>query len=65
MRKMTYFHFEETFDAFVTSEEVGADKPDKRNFELVLKKLRLSKIITWMVGDNPETDIIGGKSIEQ
>ena len=64
MRKMTYFHFEETFDAFVTSEEVGADKPDKRNFELVLKKLRLSKnSITWMVGDNPETDIIGGKSI--
>ncbi len=64
MRKMTYFHLEETFDAFVTSEEVGADKPDKRNFELVLRKLGLSKNnVIWMVGDNPYTDIIGGKTI--
>ena len=45
MRKMTYFHFEETFDAFVTSEEVGADKPDKRNFELVLKEIKTFKKI--------------------
>ncbi len=64
MRKLTYFHLEETFDAFVTSEEVGADKPDQRNFELVLKKLGLNKTHNvWMVGDNPATDIVGGKSI--
>ncbi len=64
MRKMTYFNLEETFDAFVTSEEVGADKPDIRNFDLVLKKLNLTKNNNiWMVGDNPYTDIIGGRNI--
>ena len=64
MRKMTYFNLEETFDAFVTSEEIGADKPDYRNFELVLNKLGLTKKNNiWMVGDNPYTDIIGARSI--
>ena len=64
MRKMTYFNLEETFDAFVTSEEVGADKPDQRNFDLVLKKLGLTKNNNiWMVGDNPYTDIVGGRNI--
>ena len=64
MRKLTYFHLQETFDAFVTSEEVGADKPDPRNFELVLNKLGLTHSNNiWMVGDNPVADIIGGKNI--
>ncbi len=64
LRKLTYFHLEETFDAVVTSEEVGADKPDPRNFELVLKKLGLTKDHSiWMVGDNPATDIVGGRHI--
>ena len=64
LRKLTYFHLEETFDAVVTSEEVGADKPDPKNFKLVLKKLGLtSEHKLWMVGDNPFTDIVGGRSI--
>lgn len=64
LRKLTYFHLEETFDAVVTSEEVGADKPDVRNFELVLKKLGFSTSHSlWMVGDNPATDVVGGRSI--
>ena len=64
MRKLTYFHLEETFDAFVTSEEVGADKPDVRNFELVLKKLGLTKRHNiWMVGDDLTKDITGGRQI--
>ncbi|MEM9214755.1 MAG: HAD family hydrolase [Cyanobacteria bacterium P01_F01_bin.150] len=64
LRKLTYFHLEETFDAVVTSEEVGADKPDPRNFELVLKKLSISSYTQiWMVGDNPATDIVGGRHI--
>ena len=34
------------------------------NFELVLTKLGLTNNHNiWMVGDNPATDIIGGKSI--
>ena len=64
LRKLTYFNLEETFDAVVTSEEAGADKPDKRNFDLVLKKLALSqRNKIWMIGDNPKTDIAGGKLI--
>jgi HAD superfamily hydrolase (TIGR01549 family) len=64
LRKLTYFNLEETFDAVVTSEEVGADKPDLRNFNLVLEKLGLtSDHVIWMVGDNPTTDIAGGRGI--
>ena len=64
MRKLTYFQLQETFDAFVTSEEVGADKPDPKNFYLVLNKLGMNVDNNiWMVGDNPRTDIIGGRSI--
>jgi HAD superfamily hydrolase (TIGR01549 family) len=64
LRKLTYFHLEETFDAVVTSEEVGADKPDPRNFELVLNKLGLTRDhCIWMVGDNPMTDVVGGRQI--
>ena len=65
LRKLTYFNLEDTFDAVVTSEETGADKPDKRNFELILSKLGLNKgNHNWVVGDDPDTDIIGGKSIK-
>ena len=65
LRKLTYFNLEDTFDAVVTSEETGADKPNKRNFELVLSKLKLDiKSNTWVIGDDPDTDIIGGKSID-
>jgi len=43
---------------------VGADKPDPRNFELVLKKLGLTTDHSlWMVGDNPATDVVGGRHI--
>lgn len=64
LRKLSYFNLENIFDAVVTSEEVGADKPDRRNFDLVLNKLKLtSENSIWMVGDNPEADIYGGKLI--
>lgn len=64
LRKLTYFNLEDTFDAVVCSEEVGLDKPNKANFELALKKLNLNESSdVWMIGDNPATDIVGGKSI--
>ena len=64
LRKLTYFGLEDKFDAVVTSEEVGIDKPDKRNFLLALKKLNLSKkSYFWMVGDNPKADIFGAKQL--
>ena len=62
LRKLTYFGLEDTFDAVVTSEEVGADKPDIRNFQLVLSKLGIqSSENIWMIGDDPYTDIYGAK----
>lgn len=64
LRKLTYFGLEDVFDAVVTSEEVGADKPDIRVFKLALKKLNLiSNNNIWMIGDNSYADIFGGKKI--
>ena len=64
LRKLTYFHLEDTFDAVVCSEEVGADKPDSKNFQLALKKLRIKDASNvWVVGDNAQTDILGGKNV--
>lgn len=64
LRKLTYFGLEDVFDAVVTSEEVGADKPNIKVFKLALKKLNLQPNNNiWMVGDNPDADILGGKKI--
>ena len=64
LRKLTYFGLEDIFDAVVTSEEVGMDKPDKRIFLQVLNKLNLlDNSYFWMVGDNPIADIYGAKQL--
>ena len=64
LRKLTYFGLEEIFDVVVTSEEVGHDKPDKKNFFLAMKKLNLPNSCDfWMIGDNPKADIYGAKRI--
>ena len=64
LRKLTYFGLEDTFDAVVTSEEVGLDKPNIKNFLLVLKKLKLKEDSHfWMIGDNPKADIFGSKQL--
>lgn len=48
------------FDAIVTSEEAGAEKPDERMFFYSLEKLRTPKNHTLFVGDSLEKDIDGG-----
>ena len=64
LRKLTYFGLEDIFDAVVTSEEVGADKPDPRNFELLLYKLKIKSMDNvWMIGDDPVADIDGSKKL--
>tara|TARA_B100000212_G_scaffold341063_1_gene323187 strand:+ start:1398 stop:2138 length:741 start_codon:yes stop_codon:yes gene_type:complete len=60
-RKIIFFGLEKYFDYVVTSEESGADKPSKEPFKLVLKKLNLSPKECWMIGDNINADILGGK----
>lgn len=58
-RKLVYFGLDEFFDYVVTSEEAGADKPDKRPFEVAFEKLRINSEDIWMIGDDPHTDMLG------
>lgn len=58
-RKLVYFGLDEFFDYVVTSEEAGADKPDKRPFEVALDKLEIDSNNIWMIGDDPKTDMLG------
>ena len=58
-RKLVYFGLDEFFDYVVTSEEAGADKPDKRPFEVALEKLQIEPENIWMIGDNPKSDMVG------
>ena len=50
-RKLVYFGLDEFFDYVVTSEEAGADKPDKMPFKVALEKLQLEPENIWMIGD--------------
>lgn len=58
-RKLVYFGLDELFDYVVTSEEAGADKPDKRPFQVALEKLKIKPEKIWMIGDNPKSDMEG------
>ena len=61
-RKIIFFGLEKYFDYVVTSEEAGYDKPSKAPFELALKKLDLLPNECWMIGDNLNADVVGGKN---
>ncbi len=58
-RKLVYFGLDDFFDFVVTSEEAGRDKPDVKPFELILEKLQKKPSEIWMVGDDPQSDMIG------
>lgn len=47
------------FEVIIISEEVGLRKPDKRIFELALKRLNVQPESAFFVGDNIELDIGG------
>ncbi|WP_432114387.1 HAD family hydrolase [Streptomyces sp. S1] len=61
--KLTSTGLTRFFDGVCVSEEVGVRKPARQFFEAAAKlcgtDLRLGG---WMVGDNPETDIEGGRA---
>jgi len=50
------------FQLIVTSETTGYRKPDKRVFEYAVNKLKTSPSACLMIGDNPESDIIGAQN---
>ena len=62
-RKLIYFEITKYFEAIVTSEEVGVDKPSAEMFLLALSKLGIpTDTVVWMIGDDPQADIEGSKS---
>lgn len=48
-------------DGVCVSEEIGAAKPDLRIFAAAAVRARCELRGGWMIGDNPEADIVGGR----
>ncbi|MGV8085995.1 MAG: HAD family hydrolase [Candidatus Woesearchaeota archaeon] len=51
------------FDYIVTSDDVGFNKPDKRNWEYVLKISGFSAKQSVMIGDHPDVDLVNAKKL--
>lgn len=62
-QKLQHFRFQNRFQAIVTSEEAGVEKPDERIFNLALRKLGCDAAETCVIGDNWKKDILGGVSL--
>jgi len=50
------------FKMIVTSETMGHRKPDKRIFEYAVDKLQTEPSACLMIGDNPDSDILGARN---
>lgn len=61
--KIINTHLNSYFDIITISEEVGFSKPDRRIFELTLKKLNVQPEDTLFVGDDLEKDISGCQNV--
>lgn len=55
-KKIKKLKIEGLFDRLVTSDEAGAEKPDKRIFDLALAKIGLKPDDVVMLGDDPRED---------
>ncbi len=62
--KIKKMGLENLIDYLVTSEEIGAEKPDPRIFQMALRKLKLSNHDVLMIGDHLEKDIQAAKNLE-
>ena len=51
-----------SFDAVVTSAEVGWEKPNPRIFRVALDAAGVAARDAWMVGDNPVADVAGAEA---
>ena len=61
-RKLVYLELDRLFEYVVTSEESGADKPDRSGFDIAMNKLSSPIGPVWMIGDNVITDLEGAKN---
>ena len=59
LEKIAALGFDGLFDAVVTSEEAGVEKPAARIFEVALERVGAGREEAVMIGDDPETDIAG------
>ncbi|WP_373493467.1 YjjG family noncanonical pyrimidine nucleotidase [Aquiflexum sp.] len=57
--KMKSSGLESYFDFVITSETTGHKKPDPRIFQYLLDKLSVKATDCIMIGDNPNSDILG------
>lgn len=62
MRKIVRLGLEKDIDWIVSSEEIGADKPDPRMFRAALKKIDVNDGPVWMIGDDLEKDMAGARA---
>ena len=58
-RKMRSSKIEHFFDVVVLSDDLGVNKPDRRIFDHALKKAGAKADSSIIIGDNPDTDIVG------
>lgn len=62
-RKIRKLGLEEYIDFFVTSEEVGEEKPSPKAFERVILKTGFAPAELLMIGDSKKKDIEGAKNV--
>lgn len=60
-RKIIHFGLDRFVEWIVTSEESGADKPARSNFELALAKLGGIEGHVWMIGEQAVADMAGAR----
>ena len=60
-RKATAAGLDELVDAVCISGALGVRKPERRIFELAAERAGAALDNGWMIGDNPEADIGGGR----
>ena len=58
-RKLRELGIADFVDVFVSSEEAGAEKPDRRIFDMAIHKLGMPSSEMIYVGDSYEKDVIG------
>ncbi|WP_338219958.1 YjjG family noncanonical pyrimidine nucleotidase [Algoriphagus sp. oki45] len=63
-KKMKSSGLDVYFDLIVTSETTGHKKPDPRIFHYALDKLSTKPEFCLMIGDNPNSDILGAQRAE-
>ena len=62
IKKIQHLKINHLINYLVTSEEAGVEKPDKKIFQIALKKLNKDASAVIMIGDSMEKDIQGAQN---